>query len=580
MKLSEYFRYQGERGEVKLQRGVLKTLYRKVKIPWLLLIVGAILAVANSLVILTQYDNYMAIFTGALTDLSPLWQYLTASFIQYVLIFATILTDIAFVTIVTRVRKKLWAKIVRLPLSDYDRESPNGMLSRITSDVEFAAKPFSAVLAILQILLYIVSMSAAAPKDMPQALVFLIVTLILAVASIIVSVRVVARSTMLVQGRISVLTNHYAEQLANIKFVKASNAEQKAIDRSFALIEQRYKAALYNAFATGLQTLSNNFTYIIVYSCAFLGGIVAITSGAISDTTPISAVYAFGMALELTLVAIMTLPSFFASTVGGSKKLAAILSMPEENVSEGGSMPEVSGDIRLNNVSFAYETLPVLDGVSAVVPEGKITAVIGTNGSGKSTLIKLIDRLYPLGNGEIRIGDTDAKDVSLREWRKRIAVVSQEGSLFAGTLRDNIRYGIDREISDAEWDAVIAAANLSSVIATHENGLDYTVGIDGTGLSGGERQRIAIARAMLKDPDILILDEATANLDPKTEAEVQAGMQNLMQGRTVIEIAHSASAIRNADHVIVLQDGKIADAGTPNELAERSPFYRTMVQKS
>ena len=243
-------------------------------------------------------------------------------------------------------------------------------------------------------------------------------------------------------------------------------------------------------------------------------------------------------------------------------------------------MPEVSGDIRLNNVSFAYETLPVLDGVSAVVPEGKITAVIGTNGSGKSTLIKLIDRLYPLGNGEIRIGDTDAKDVSLREWRKRIAVVSQEGSLFAGTLRDNIRYGIDREISDAEWNAVIAAANLSSVIAAHENGLDYTVGIDGTGLSGGERQRIAIARAMLKDPDILILDEATANLDPKTEAEVQAGMQNLMQGRTVIEIAHSASAIRNADHVIVLQDGKIADAGTPNELAERSPFYRTMVQKS
>lgn len=579
MKLSEYFRYQGERGEVKPQRGVLKALYRKVKIPWLLLIVGAILAVGNSLVILTQYDNYMAIFTGALTDLSPLWQYLTASFIQYVLIFATILTDIAFVTIVTRVRKKLWAKIVRLPLSDYDRESPNGMLSRITSDAEFAAKPFSAVLAILQILLYIVSMSAAAPKDMPQALMFLIVTLILAVASIVVSVRVVARATMLVQGRISVLTNHYAEQLANIKFVKASNAEQKAIDRSFALIEQRYKAALYNTFATGLQTLSNNFTYIIVYSCAFLGGIVAITSGAISDTTPISAVYAFGMALELTLVAIMTLPSFFASTVGGSKKLAAILSMPEENVFEGGSMPEVSGDIRLNNISFAYETLPVLDGVSALIPQGKITAVIGANGSGKSTLIKLIDRLYPLRNGEIRIGDSDAKDVSLCEWRKHIAVVSQDGSLFAGTLRDNIRYGIDREISDAEWDAVITAANLGSVIAAHENGSDYTVGIDGTGLSGGERQRVAIARAMLKDPDILILDEATANLDPKTEAEVQAGMQNLMQGRTVIEIAHSAAAIRNADHVIVLQDGRIADAGTPNELTERSLFYRTMLQK-
>ena len=167
--------------------------------------------------------------------------------------------------------------------------------------------------------------------------------------------RVCARATTLVQSRISILTNHYSEQLANIKFVKASNAEQKAIEKSYAFIESRYKAALYNAFATGLQTLSNNFTYIIVYSCAFLGGIVAITAGAISDTTPISAVYAFGMALELTLVAIMTLPSYFASTVGGSKKLASILTMPEENVENGGKMPEQTGDIRLSDLSFAYE---------------------------------------------------------------------------------------------------------------------------------------------------------------------------------------------------------------------------------
>ena len=580
MKLSDYFRYEGEQSaETKPRRGVLKTLYHKVKIPWVLLVIGAFLAVFNSLVILTQYDNYIAIFTGTLTDLSPLWQYLAASFIQYVLIFATILTDLAFVTIVTRVRKKLWAKIVRLPLSDFDRESPNGMLSRITSDAEFAAKPFSAILAILQILLYIVSMSAAAPKDMPQALGFLVVTLLLAVASIVVSVRVVARATTLVQGRISVLTRHYSEQLAAIKFVKASNAEQKAINKSYGLIEDRYKAALYSAFATGLQTLSNNFTYIIIYSCAFLGGIAAIASGAISDTTPISAVYAFGMALELTLVAIMTLPSYFASTIGGSKKLAAILTMPEEDIAAGGQMPGSTGDIRMQSVSFAYEDKPVLDDVTAIIPQGKVTAVIGENGSGKSTLIKLIDRLYPSDEGDIMIGETDARSVSLKEWRSRFGVVSQSGSLFAGTLRDNIRYGTDREISDAEWEAVITAANLGSVLAGHAGGLDHEIGIDGTGLSGGEQQRVAIARAMLKDPDILILDEATANLDPKTEAEVQTGLRNLMQDRTVIEIAHSAAAIRNADFVIVLHRGKVMESGTPSELMERSSFYRRLLQE-
>lgn len=581
MKLTSYFRYEGEPcEETKPQRGVLKTLYRKVKVPWVLLILGAIFAVFNSIVILSQYDNYMAIFTGALTDLSPLWQYLAASFVQYLLIFASILTDIALVSIVTGVRRKLWKKIVRLPLKDFERESPNGMLSRITSDAEYAAKPFAAVIAILQILLYILSMSAAAPKDMPQALVFLLVTLALAIASIVVSVRVVAKSTALVQGRISVLTSHYSEQLAAIKFVKASNAEQKAVEKSFALIEERYRAALYQAFATGLQTLANNFTYIIIYSCAFLGGIVAIAAGAISDTTPISAVYAFGMALELTLVAIMTLPSYFASTVGGSKKLAAILTMPEEDTQTGGDLPEQTGAVRLQGVTFAYEQSPVLSDVSAILPAGKVTAIVGTNGSGKSTLVKLIDRLYPLENGSLMLGETNAEEISLQAWRAGIGVVSQSPALFMGTIRDNIRYGTEREIADSEWDEIVAAANLGSVLAAHEGGLDYPVGINGTGLSGGEQQRVAIARAMLKNPAVLILDEATANLDAKTEAEVKKGLSALMKGRTVIEIAHSASAIRDADHVLVLDHGKLVAVGTPSELSQTDPFFQKLMRAS
>ena len=306
---------------------------------------------------------------------------------------------------------------------------------------------------------------------------------------------------------------------------------------------------------------------------------MAITAGAISDTTPISAVYAFGMALELTLVAIMTLPSYFASTVGGSKKLASILTMPEENVENGGKMPEQTGDIRLSDLSFAYEEAPVIDGVSTIIPAGKVTAIVGMNGSGKSTLIKLIDRLYPINSGSICIGEADAADVSLKAWRSRFGIVSQSPSLFAGTLRDNIAYGTGREIPESEWAAVISAANLGSVLAAHPGGLDYIVGIDGTGLSGGEQQRVAIARAMLKNPDILILDEATANLDPKTEAEVKEGLAALMRGRTVIEIAHSASAIRDADNVIVLGNGHIVAFGTPEELLETSPFYRKLMQE-
>ena len=203
--------------------------------------------------------------------------------------------------------------------------------------------------------------------------------MILAAASIVVSVKICSRATTFVQSRISALTAHHSEQLANIKFVKASNAEEKAVARSYDLIEKRYQAALYNAFATGLQTFSNNFTYIIVYSCAFLGGILATLAGAISDTTPISAVYAFGMALELTLVGIMTLPSYFAATVGGSKKLASIFAAPEEDRPAGTEWSGESTEIRLDRVSFAYDERTVADQVSAVIPQGKVTALIGPN---------------------------------------------------------------------------------------------------------------------------------------------------------------------------------------------------------
>ena len=235
MKFSDYFTNDTgveQAKELGVRGRVLKSLYKNVKIPWLLIIVGAILAVFNSIVILTQYENYMAIFTGALNDLSPLWQYLAASFVQYLLIFASVLADVAYVTIVTRVRKKMWRKMVHLPLKSFEEETPSGMLSRVTSDAEYASKPFAAAIAVLQILLYILSLSAAAPKDMPQALGFLIVTLILAVASIVVSVKICSKATTCVQSRISALTAHYSEQLSSIKFVKASNAEEKAVERT------------------------------------------------------------------------------------------------------------------------------------------------------------------------------------------------------------------------------------------------------------------------------------------------------------------------------------------------------------
>jgi ATP-binding cassette, subfamily B, bacterial AbcA/BmrA len=580
-KISKYFvptKQTSDVPELGVKKHLFRTLYKGVKIPWLSLIFGAIFAVANSLVILSQYDNYMAIFNGTLTNLTPLWMYLGASFLQYIIIFASVLADLGFVTVVTGVRKKMWKKMVNLPLRDFDTAEPNGMLSRITSDAEYASKPFYAIIALLQIVLYIISVSAAAPKKIPQALIILAITLVLAGVTIFFSVKICSRATTLVQNSISLQTDHYTEQLGSFKFIKASAAESKAIAKSYELIDNRYNASVYNAFATGLQTLANSFTDIIIYCCAFLGGIWAISLGEITDMAPINAIYVFGMALELTLVAIMTLPSYFAATFGGSKELVSVFRRQEEDILVGKELPKGQGGLTLNGVSFSYAQKAVVDNVNLRLPEGQVTAIIGSNGSGKSTLLKLIDRLYPASQGEITLNGEKGTDVSLKSWREQFGLVSQNAFLFSGSIRSNIVYGLSHEVTEEELKRVVSLARLDEVVASHPGGLDYDVGIKGCHLSGGEQERVAIARALLKDPKYLILDEATANLDAKTEDEIDEGLAALMKGRTVILVAHHYAPVKKAAYVVVMDHGQVADSGAPSELLERNAFYKSLSQ--
>lgn len=580
-KISKFFvptKQTSEVPELGVKKHLFRTLYKGVKIPWLSLSFGAIFAVFNSLVILSQYKNYLAIFQGTLTDLTPLWMYLGASFLQYIIIFAGVLADLGFVTIVTGVRKKMWKKMVNLPLRDFDTAEPNGMLSRITSDAEYASKPFYAIIALLQIIVYIISVSAVAPKEIPQALIILAITLVLAGVTIFFSVKICSRATTLVQNSISLQTDHYTEQLGSFKFIKASAAENKAIAKSYELIDNRYNASVYNAFATGLQTLANSFTDLIIYCCAFLGGIWAIGLGEISDMTPINAIYVFGMALELTLVAIMTLPSYFAATFGGSKELVSVFRRTEEDILAGKELPEGQGGLTLKGVSFSYAQKAVVDNVSLRLPEGQVTAIIGSNGSGKSTLLKLIDRLYPASQGEITLNGEKGTDISLKSWREQFGFVSQNASLFSGSIRSNIVYGLSHEVTEEELKRVVSLARLDDVVASHPGGLDYDVGIKGCRLSGGEQERVAIARALLKDPKYLILDEATANLDAKTEDEIDEGLSALMKGRTVILVAHHYAPVKKAAYVVVMDHGQVVDSGAPAELLERNAFYKSLSQ--
>ncbi len=235
-------------------------------------------------------------------------------------------------------------------------------------------------------------------------------------------------------------------------------------------------------------------------------------------------------------------------------------------------------DIQVNNVSFGYhEGSEILHGISLSIPQNSMTALVGPSGSGKSTLAKLIAGFWDVKDGTITMGGHDLKDIPLHQLYDQVAFVSQDNYLFDDTVRENIRMG-RRDATDAEVEAAAHAAGCDSFIGGLENGFDTMVGGGGAHLSGGERQRIAIARAMLKDAPIIVLDEATAYIDPENEAVIQRAVAKLVENKTVIIIAHRLSTITNADNIAVVKDGRIAAQGRHEELLESSPLYKEMWQ--
>ena len=205
---------------------------------------------------------------------------------------------------------------------------------------------------------------------------------------------------------------------------------------------------------------------------------------------------------------------------------------------------------------------------------GKVTAVIGGNGAGKSTLFKMLMRLYEPSSGEIRFAGDNIGGYELADWRRHFAVVSQGSPLIGGTVRENITYGLEREVSEEEIIAAAKSANCYDCIMAKPGGFDEEVGLDGSSFSGGQGQCISIARAMLRNADYLLLDEATSNLDVMSEALVTEAMGKLMRGKTTVMIAHNYAATRSADYVVVMKDGEVEAAGTPEELLRSNEYYQ------
>ncbi|TBL81285.1 ABC transporter ATP-binding protein [Paenibacillus thalictri] len=478
--------------------------------------------------------------------------------------------------VVANLRERLWKKYLVLPVPYYDRHQTGETISRLTNDTgvikglitEHMAHFFTGMISIAGSLVMLIYL------DWKMTLLMLIVIPLTAVVLVPLGKRMYHVSKD-VQDETAGFTSVLSRVLSEIRLVKSSNAEPSEYElgrRGIAnLLRLGIKEGRYQAWISPVITLVIMLMFVVIVG---YGG-MRVSSGALTA----GALVAFLLYLFQIVMPITQLTQFFAQfqkAQGATERIVETLQEAEEAASgKNLEAANMNMPLKLERVSFGYgndET--VLSGISFTAEPGKVTAIVGPSGGGKTTLFSLIERFYIPSSGVIRLGDTPVEEYALASWRSRIGYVSQESPLVAGTIRENITYGLDRSISREELQHAVEMAYADEFIAKLPGGYETQVGERGIKLSGGQRQRIAIARALLRNPQILMLDEATSSLDSKSEIVVQQALHNLMQGRTTFIIAHRLSTVVDADQIVFIEKGRVTGIGTHHELFVSHPLYR------
>ena len=467
------------------------------------------------------------------------------------------------------VREAVYRKVVWLPMSFFDNRRVGEVMSRLTSDVATLQDTFSFVLAeMLRQVLTLVFGIAIIFYLAPTLTAFMLITIPVLVLTALVFGKYIRKLSRKTQDKLAEANVVVEESLHSIAIVKAFTNELFELNRYSRAIREVVQVAIQSSRYRGL------FISFIIF--ALFGGIVAVgwfgASLVASGDLKVGELFSFIFYTSFIGFSIAGLGDIYTQlqrSIGASERIQEILSLPDESGHESNEEYKLKGEIEFAAVSFSYPTrkeYPVLKGLDFVIHPGEKVALVGKSGSGKSTIINLLLRLYAVNHGVIFVDGRPVDQYNLTAYRKNIGIVPQEVVLFGGTIAENIRYG-KPAASDEEIREAAAQANALDFIESFPEGFQTIVGDRGLKLSGGQRQRIAIARAILKDPAILVLDEATSSLDAQSEYLVQEALDKLMAGRTSVIIAHRLSTIKKVDRIFVIDDGMLAEAGSHAELS-------------
>jgi ATP-binding cassette subfamily B protein len=558
----------------------MMTGYRRTYL-WATLSLGvAALARTGSMLLLGYFvDNVLG--ESALTSILPL---VALGFVGLALVqgaftfFSGKLAARTAEGITLRLRNYLFDHIQRLSFTYHDQTPTGELIQRSTSDVDAMRRFFAdQAIGVGRItLLFLVNFVALLLLNWQLALLSVIVVPIIVVMSVFFF-RKISKAYEAFQEQDGVLQTTLQENLTGVRVVKAF--ARQAYERD------KFETDNWEKFQRGRRLLIMHSLYwpISDILCGFqmLGGFFAGAAMAIDGAITVGAYLAYSGMVIWLIWPMRNLGRLIVQMSTGLvsfSRVAKVIAEEQEPLTAGSyTLPDcVEGEIAFRNIGFEYdEDSPVLHDICFWAEPGQVVALLGSTGSGKTTLVNLLPRFYEYTSGNLTLDGVELKDYPRHFLRRQIGIVEQEPFLFSRTIRENIGYGVGRKVSDAEVEAAARAAAIHDSIETFPEGYNTLVGEKGVTLSGGQKQRIAIARTLLKDPCILIMDDSTSSVDTETEAEIRGALERLMKGRTTFIIAHRIQSVMNADLILVLDKGRIVQRGKHGQLmAQKDGIYR------
>lgn len=563
--------------ENKTWKPFIKLLIR-AKLPYIWIILVTILMLSESQLSL-MFPGYIEKIVGGNIETAIIFGAIAVILGRILLTgFSRFITKITMFKIDKSYRNLIWKQLMRSPIKLFDKVKPNEMISRVSTDTSKMSIIFSYIVPTFISIIYMTVgiITTLFTYDWRLGLAQAIFVPIY-IGFYFWYGRWSFKVNRTVQTRLAGLTQFLSELLVNIPLIKTFVTEKKEDKRGKENIQSYYKASVNRGLITWIEHPMTGILSVIQSVLVIGLGVWLISNGSIE----VSEWVAYFIYVDLLYGVLSTFGSLYVmlkESQGATARIAQIVDHPEEAYIRKQKLIDMKQDLVFDHVTFDYGDKKVLSDVSFTIPKGKLTAIVGPSGGGKTTILSLVEQFYEAKPNSIRLGDTPIEDFHLEEWRNAFGYVAQDSTLLSGTIRENIMYGVDREVTETELIDAAEKANALQFIMDDKLGFDASVGEGGSKLSGGQRQRVAIARVILRDPQFILLDEATASLDTRSEKIVQEAMDNLMQDRTSIVIAHDLTTVRDADQIIVLDEGKVSGTGTHQELMKTNDLYRLFVQ--